>query len=177
MLKHKALRDVSNRLDLLNLINELSIDGCGAELGVATGSYSDTILRVTKLKLFSIDRWSGDRDHGSRQHQKAVDALNKYGNRSVIIKKTFHEAVIQFQDSSFDFIYIDGYAHTGQDDGEILTDWWPKLKANGIFSGHDYDIRWPKTMVVVNEFCRSQDLYLYITSNQDRYRSWFTIKQ
>lgn len=165
MMIHSILRKVKDRLDLLNLINELEYDGCGVELGVAKGSYSNHILQVTKLKLFSIDRWSDH--HGEDQYQETIELLKQYGDRSTIIRKTFHDAVIQFQDASFDFIYIDGYAGEGQENGETLADWWPKLRSRGLFSGHDYSKRWSVTISIVNQFLQSHNLTICNSIQQD----------
>ena len=95
----------------------------------------------------------------------------------------FDEALSLFPDEYFDFIYIDGYAHTGQDNGKTLTDWWPKLKKGGVFSGDDYHSDWPNTMRVVNEFTAQNNLKLNIfkfTAEKGRwsnYPSWYTIKE
>ena len=44
------------RQDLGELLTELQLFGYGVELGVASGWFSDIILRTSKLKLlFSID--------------------------------------------------------------------------------------------------------------------------
>lgn len=41
------------------------------------------------------------------------------------------------------FIYVDGYAHTGEDRGKTLFDWYPKLKIGGLMAGDDYHDDWP----------------------------------
>lgn len=28
----------------------------------------------------------------------------------------------------FDFVYIDGYAHTGEENGKTIIDWWRKVR-------------------------------------------------
>ena len=61
-------------------------------------------------------------------------------------------------DESLGFIYIDCYAHTGQDNGEILELAWPKLQNGGVFAGDDYDRKqWPKTYRAVNDFAAKFD--------------------
>jgi hypothetical protein len=57
-------------------------------------------------------------------------------------------------DGSLGFVYIDCYAHTGQEDGVILEAAWPKLADGGLFSGDDYDECWP-TYEVVQRFAKS----------------------
>ena len=58
--------------------------------------------------------------------------------RYTFLRGTFESHVNSFDDETFDFIFIDGYANSGQENGKTLDDWWPKLKPGGIFSGHDY---------------------------------------
>ena len=36
--------------------------------------------------------------------------------------------------------------------GELLLEWWPKVKVGGIFAGHDYSPAWPKTIEEVDKF-------------------------
>lgn len=167
---------MKDRTDLLNLVNELDCK-CGVELGVANGPYSDDILRITQIKLFSIDRWSDH--HGEDEYQYVIERLKQYGDRSVIIRATFEDALSQFDDSSLDFVYIDGYAHNAQEGGKTLTDWWPKLRSGGIFSGHDYDKRqWLENKKAVDKFITIHKLQLHVTKDTQRdvFRSWFTIK-
>jgi hypothetical protein len=114
-----------------------------------------------------------------------VQRLAPYKNKNTIIKSKFSDAVDDFPDEFFDFIYIDGYAHTGQDNGETLNQWWPKLKKGCVFSGDDYHTtEWPLTVKAVNEFCSEHDLKLNIFKfeNEDnnhwcRFPSWYVIKE
>ena len=93
----------------------------------------------------------------------------------MIIKNYFHNIVDSFIDHYFDFIYIDGYAHTGQNNGSTLYDWYSKVKNGGIFSGHDYDKRWPKTINTVNDFIHKFNLKLNLIQDSP-YSSWYVIK-
>lgn len=126
-------------------------EGVGVELGVAGGAFSDVLLTVGKLsRLYSVDRWSDHHDEAEMERAKLL--LAKHGARSCVIRCTFAEATECFGPSSLDFIYLDGYAHTGQDGGKTLEDWYPKLRSGGIFAGHDYSQRFPLTIKAVDEF-------------------------
>ena len=161
-----------------SLLNQLQLTGYGAELGVATGSFSKTLLETSNLKiLFSIDRWNDRHDYN--QYLKASLTLFPFHERSVIIKLPFEEAIHLFANESFDFIYIDGYAHTGQDEGRTLHQWWPKVKPGGIFGGHDYDKAWPKTIEEVDKFAKLNNIKLKFTgeiAGQGGYPSWYCHK-
>lgn len=94
----------------------------------------------------------------------------------------FSDALTHFPDEFFDFIYVDAYAHTGQDGGKIFEDWYPKLKPGGIFSGHDYDKEaWPETVAAVDTFAgglsKNVNFVPVNTSNRhDLFPSWYIIK-
>lgn len=148
----------------------------GVELGVAKGNFSFDLLNCYKnLTLYSIDAWAGDRGHNDNEYSVAKNKLSVFGNRSHIIRSLFSDAVSSFSDSFFDFIYIDGYAHLGQDDGKTLHEWYDKLKIGGIFSGHDYDIAWPKTVKSVDAFAAKHNKKISII-NDKPYSSWYFIK-
>jgi predicted O-methyltransferase YrrM len=159
--------------------NELVADltGIGIELGVAGGSFSSKILEVSKLsRLYSVDRWAGDRGHGIAECRYASELLARHGERSIVLRATFDEALDAFGNEHFDFIYIDGYAHTGQDGGSTLDQWWPKLKQGGLFAGHDYDAKmWPETYKEVNKFVEKKNLNLNITEEATE-PSWYLTK-
>ena len=154
--------------------------GTSLELGVSAGDYSETLLKNKKIKrLYSIDRWSNDGKHNDAQYLQVLHRFKKYKSRSIIIRREFEMAVSIFN-SVFDFIYIDGYAHTGQDGGKTLRQWWPKLKPGGIFAGHDYHSRWQPTIDAVNQFVKEYKLELFLTKEYDQashvYPSWYIFK-
>lgn len=151
-----------------------ALSGEGVELGVARGDYSLAILgNVRVTKLHSVDRWSDH--HDEREYRKAADLLSVFGSRSAIVRASFCDALGLFPDASLDFVYIDGYAHTGQDGGRTLADWWPKLKPGGMFAGHDYHPRYQPTIDVVDAFMASRGLQFGLTE-EDELPSWWTIK-
>jgi hypothetical protein len=94
---------------------------------------------------------------------------------------TFDEALPLFKDASLDFIYVDGYAHTGQDGGATLATWYPKLKPGGFFAGHDYHPRWKPTMEAVDAFTRQHELHFAVANipdnpKPDPFPSWWLVK-
>ncbi len=162
--------------------------GYGVELGVSQGRFSKQLLQSSNLKmLFSIDRWSEEVGvpHDYEQYLEAKDTLREFGNRSVVIMLPFAEAVHLFQDECFDFIYIDGMASTGLENGKTLYDWWPKLKNGGLFAGHDYHEHFPILIEEVDKFVEKHNLDLRLTkevhednSVRDQvYPSWYFTKQ
>lgn len=167
---------ITSRTQLPGLVPVGSI---AAELGVAAGAFSLELLASGRLsRLYSIDRWSDHHDHAEEQQARAL--LARFGAASVVMRSTFADALPLIPDASLDLLYIDGYAHTGQDGGRTLRDWLPKVKAGGIIAGHDYDPAWRPTIDAVDAFVRDHGLALNIipavpgaVCNGDRYASWW----
>lgn len=156
------------------LPSQLRITGIGVELGVAAGDYSWTILDTTSLDhLFSIDIWEDE--HHVDEYELVCKKAIEYDGRCTVLKMLFQDAVKLFKDETFDFVYVDGYAHLGQENGGTLRDWWPKVKLGGIFSGHDYAKRYVETIQAVDSFVSGKRLELNLTTD-DEFPSWWIIK-
>ena len=99
------------------------------------------------------------------------------------VQREINQALDLFEDEWFDFIYIDGYAHTGQEGGKTIHDWYKKLKRGGILAGDDYHPEWPLVVEQVNHFVRQHKLELLLTDQVEpddswsRYPTWATIKK
>jgi len=154
----------------------------GLELGVATGYFSNALLSVGNFaRLYSIDAWSDH--HDTAEYLRCINLLAKHANRSVVMRMFFADALLHFPDGFFDFIYVDAYAHTGQQDGRLLSDWYPKLRSGGLFAGHDYDpAAWPQTVVAVDRFAAAIGKRLEFVPGastgfaEDIYASWYFYK-
>lgn len=161
------------REDLVKSLN----GGIGIELGVAEGEFSEKILSLSNLDyLYSIDMYSGDGGHNVDQYKRAIERLYKYKDKNSLIKLKFTDALDLFSDEYFDFIYIDGYAHTGQEDGQTIRDWYKKLKVGGTFAGHDYSNKWPKVIEEVDKFACENNLEIKSTK-ESKYPSWYCEKK
>jgi len=147
-------------------------DLVGVELGVACGSFSKKLVDTNYFKEFyCIDKWN---DHHCMKEYFGV--LKYFKNKNVnVLRSTFDEALNLFDNEYFDFIYIDGYAHTGQDNGNTLYTWFDKLKKGGIIAGHDYHEDWKATVTVVDKFIIDKNLKLNTTDEQ-KWPSWWSVK-
>ncbi len=152
----------------------------GIELGVAGGSFSAKIVESGKFaKVFGVDTYD-DYYHHIDEYRQAIERVGFLSNYS-LLRMTFEQALELFPDDFFDFIYVDGFAHTGQEGGETLADWWPKLKTGGIMAGDDYHSDWPLVRWAVNDFADALGLGLTVTEKTEahsynRYPSWFLTK-
>lgn len=165
------------RHDIIKLVKH---QGIGIELGVARGEFAERILQSNHLLEFhGVDKY--DDHHDEREYLQTLKRLMQYKNYT-LHRMYFDQALDLFPDSYFDFIYIDGYAHTGQDNGKTLYDWYDKCKIGGVFSGDDYTPQYQKTIDSVNKFVKEKNLELHIINCSEnttwsRNPTWYVIKQ
>jgi predicted O-methyltransferase YrrM len=170
---------MKTRNEFLRMIPQ---NGIAIELGVASGKFSEYLLENSKRMalLFSVDRWSCERGHNDYEYYDAVSRLHKFGVRSIVLRMSFDRALPLFPDETFDFVYIDGYAHQGEQNG-IFDQWLPKIRKGGILGGHDYSAEWPLVTKAVDEFISRHDLDLHVTEESTNptacvYPSWYVIR-
>lgn len=141
------------RLFLGYLVNEGAI---GAELGVAGGYFSESLLLSGRFRtLYSIDSWSDH--HNDAEFKSVKKRLRWYGRRSMVLRSTFEEALHKIPDGTLNFLYVDGYAHTGMN-ATVLADWLPKLANNAVVAGHDYCRRmWPANVAGIDQVAAAHE--------------------
>lgn len=163
-----------------NVIDSLTHGGnVGIELGVASGIFSARMVNSGKFAVFfGVDVY-GD-IHNTNQYK---DALRRVGLMAPykLLRMTFEEAFDLFDDETFDFIYVDGYAHTGEEGGQTLIKWYKKLKVGGVMAGDDYHEDWPLVQWAVNDFVQQLGVQLMVTDLTEEtpycsYPSWYFIK-
>ncbi|MGL4319250.1 MAG: class I SAM-dependent methyltransferase [Paracoccaceae bacterium] len=161
-----------------NVIDDLPATGnLGIELGVAAGSFSARMVASGKFARFwGVDMYA---DNHNINEYKAALRLVGIDQNYHLLRMTFDQAIDLFPDSHFDFIYVDGYAHTGEEGGRTLLNWYAKLKPGGIMAGDDYDrVAWPLVVWAVHDLVQQLGLPLKVTSHTmdttyNRFPSWF----
>lgn len=131
----------------LSLLEKIKPGDVCAEIGVFRGDFSEFMLKMDPSKLYLVDPWVSMMDIPARWHaidQGELDLIkqnvvNKFSsdNRVEIIEKYSIDALDDFEDGSFDWIYLDAnhsYSFIQQD----LENWWSKLKSNGTLCGNAY---------------------------------------
>lgn len=63
-----------------------------------------------------------------------------------IIKKPAELAVLDFKDNTIDIVFLDAYSKP-EDVYASLDCWYPKIKTDGIISGHDYQFDMIKNVI------------------------------
>jgi predicted O-methyltransferase YrrM len=148
-------------------------EGLMIELGVAAGKFAELLCdRNPRARYIGIDRWADH--HDQCEMKNAMLRLYKF-ERVLLHRMTFAEALSHFEDELADLVYIDGYAHTGQEGGQTLRDWWPKVKPGGIFAGHDYCREYQPTIEAVDTFVLEHGLELHIIDELP-HPSWWVRK-
>ncbi len=179
MTRARVLSDF-HRHDIVRLLpNQLR--NIGIELGVAKGIFSQRMVESGCFELFfGVDMYADV--HNTEQYK---DALRRVGLHAPykLLRMRFDEALDLFEDQSLDFIYVDGYAHTGEEGGETIFQWYSKLKVGGLIAGDDYDAEaWPLVVEAVHHFADQAKGELLMTGlvEQQSYcqhPTWAMIKQ
>jgi hypothetical protein len=118
----------------------------GAEIGVLAGAFTRKLCSAG-LRVFAVDPWLAEEHHleRDRNYQKTKNAFYRKAVRNldgfdcVVVRKTSMDAVVDFEDGSLDFVYIDanhGFRHIAED----LVEWAKKVRPGGVVSGHDYHL-------------------------------------
>lgn len=83
-----------------------------------------------------------------------------------IVRKFSFEAVSDFADGTFDFVYVDA-CHLYEDVKRDLEDWEPKLKRGGLLCGHDYKVFADHGVIeAVDEFCVGRGLEVCLLAKE-----------
>jgi hypothetical protein len=173
---------VQSREDFLTQLDRMLPLKCSAmEIGVLYGDFSQQILDIINPQyLVLIDPYAkGGNTYGSMLGylQSAYSTANDYENllkrfrneisagQVVVDRKFSYDAVSDFPDNSLDFIYIDA-SHFYEDVKKDLNDWLPKLRPNGIISGHDYiEGNGFGVMQAVGEFIKEHKFEMFLINS------------
>ena len=131
----------------------------GVEIGVFKGENAKSILQILNVeKLFLIDPYMS---YGNGQQRMdlsnalsiARERLSPFRDKIEWVKKPSFEALRDFEDGFFDFVYVDGN-HVYDFVKKDLEGYWPKLKHKGIFGGHDMIGDLVSVCMAVTDFSR-----------------------
>jgi len=115
-----------------------------AEVGV---NYGETTRRLLDAfhdsEITLVDPWAEQKINGRlyKRSQKQWDEIydtvnNEFGDRCNIVRKFSLDAVNDFEDKTFDLVFIDG-DHSYEGVYGDVKHWLPKVKSNRLLAGHD----------------------------------------
>ncbi|MDH3265260.1 MAG: class I SAM-dependent methyltransferase, partial [Paracoccaceae bacterium] len=167
------------RHDILRLLPE-GPGRIGLELGVAGGEFSRRMVASGRFaQFFGVDMYADT--HDVAQYKAALRHVGLTAPYR-LLRMTFEEAYDLFDDESLDFIYIDGYAHSGQEGGETIWHWARKVKVGGLIAGDDYHPDWPLVVEAVDRFAAETGFELCVTTETEpgvdyaEHPSWAMVK-
>lgn len=181
-----------HRLDLPLLLNSRGLIGCGAEVGVKKGEYSELLLDGWRGRhLISIDPWlsAPETDYvdvanvaqetHDRYYEQTVNRLTRFGERSTVWRLTGAEAADRIPAHCLDFVYLDA-RHDPISVRQDLDAWTQKLRPGGILAGHDYlDGTFAEghfgVKSAVDEFCAVRRLRVRATFADPPWCSWYVV--
>lgn len=99
------------------------------------------------IDFYCVDHWLGSEEHYDPNHHAYepdidrlynifIDNMKPVNDYFVPLKMTSLKAASLFADKSLDFVFIDG-AHDYESVIQDIFAWAPKIKDNGVLSGHD----------------------------------------
>ena len=163
------MRDQTGQEGLQDLINNIPNKGTMIEIGTFTGE-STVIFGDHFKKVIGIDPMLNDYDpkdptsnfNFNEVLDMFIDRTKGYDNIQ-LITKTSDDAVLDFNDEVFDFIYIDGI-HQYENVKQDIINYLPKVKKGGVIGGHDYGSTWVGVQKAVDEMFGKPDKVFKDTS-------------
>jgi len=152
---------------LFSLFREIKPENY-VELGVHYGASFIAACSATSqfdfaTKLYGVDTWEGDlhthKYDGEELYQEVKSWAGGLGVDHSLLRKTFAEALNDFEDKSIEILLIDGY-HTYEAVSNDFNSWRPKMKDNGIVLFHD-----------IHERKDDFGVYLFWNEIKEKYRT------
>lgn len=119
----------------------------GIEIGTSLGYTTEYLLDTNPmLQLHGVDPYCAYTDWNSvyfddafkeNEYKTFLDRIASNASRYTHHRKTSDDAASDFDDDSFDFIFIDG-VHTYTQVLKDCQNYYSKLRVGGLFCGHDF---------------------------------------
>ena len=115
-----------------------------------------------RIKLDCVDTWEGSEDGAEHKEMDVIKEGRLYDLFLKNIEPVAHlinpvrmpsvEAAEQYEDSSLDFVFVDG-DHTYESVSADIRAWYPKLKPRAMFAGHDFSNPMFGVRQAIEDFC------------------------
>lgn len=122
----------------------------GSFYGRSTSYLATTLFNSGKenVKIYAVDTFAGSSEHANLDIPRDFlpefrENLKFFIGREMVIpvqgRSDEPEILERFEKESIDYIMVDG-AHEYEPVVDDITNWWPKLKPNGVMFGDDYGL-------------------------------------
>jgi hypothetical protein len=160
----RASRGGNFILGLQSLTDTLPPETVMVEVGVFAGESSRVFMASGRVKtLYGVDPWGFQEDNiygaewdGDTVERSFDQVIADFPGQIFKIKDFSPQAAVHFGDDELDAVYIDGdhsYAAVLAD----IQGWWPKVRAGGLVTGHDYSVAGPDVVRAVNKVFGAPD--------------------
>lgn len=145
----KLINQSSNRFEFWSSFIQIYSVEIMAELGVYKGEFAEFVLKecIKIEKYYMIDpwrnleNWNKPTNTNSEEfelfYRKTLNRTNFASEKRVILRGKTTEVMHKINDSSLDFVYIDG-DHTLKGITIDLTSLWDKVRPDGFIAGDDF---------------------------------------
>ena len=155
----------------------------GSFLGRSTHYLATSLMNANKeqVKIYAVDTFQGSSEHGSLALPRDFFSMFKenlkfFIGREMVVplqgRSDSPDILNRFKDEEIDFIMVDG-AHEHEAVVDDITNWWPKLKPDGIMFGDDFDLESVKEAVFKTLPKIGAKSY---SVNFSKEQTWFTSK-
>ena len=155
----------------------------GSFLGRSTHYLATSLMNANKeqVKIYAVDTFQGSSEHGSLALPRDFFSMFKenlkfFIGREMVVplqgRSDSPDVLNRFKDEEIDFIMVDG-AHEHEAVVDDITNWWPKLKPDGIMFGDDFDLESVKEAVFKTLPKIGAKSY---SVNFSKEQTWFTSK-
>lgn len=115
----------------------------GTHYGYSYFAMCETVfIENLPTECFAIDTWEGD-EHAGFYNQSVFEMVlqenEQYKKFSKLIRKTFSDAVHDFEDGTIDLLHVDG-RHFYEDVKEDFETWRSKLSESAVVMFHDTEV-------------------------------------
>jgi glycosyltransferase involved in cell wall biosynthesis len=128
--------------DFIRNIQPKTIVELGTHRGTSFWSFCQAVKDAKiNSSLYAIDTWKGEK-HAGFYGEDVFDEVKEikhkyYGDLKIkLIRKTFDEALADFQDKSINLLHVDGL-HTYEAVKHDFENWSPKVRDDGVIIFHD----------------------------------------
>ncbi len=180
-----------DRHELPLMFNSRGLLGCGVEVGVQQGLFSESLLNAWRGKhLISVDPWrAAEPDYHDTAnvtqakhdsyYQETLRRLAPFGERSSVWRMYGDEGAERIPRHSMDFVYLDA-RHDYDSVMSDLSIWIDRVRPRGVFCGHDYmdadaaDADFG-VKAAVSDFFAARPQRVRATLRDRPWRSWYVL--